>query len=126
MAVLRNKEQYQQWVTFYESVQNWPEAKANTGFKFPKLVFYGADSVTTTGGVTVGYAATIRERRKELEALGWRVSEIPGKGHGVGLDHRTGGARIPRQGNLNAIRREKPYGRIPIRPADHLPRIFPG
>lgn len=89
MQVLRNKEQYLLWVTFYESVQNWPEAKANTGFKFPKLVFYGADSVTTTGGVTVGYAATIRERRKELEALGWRVSEIPGKGHGVGLEPAT-------------------------------------
>ncbi|MDX2032441.1 MAG: alpha/beta hydrolase family protein [Blastocatellia bacterium] len=86
MQVLRSKEQYQQWVTFYESVQNWAEAKANAGFKFPKLVFYGADSVTTTGGVTVGYAATIRERRKELEALGWRVNEIPGKGHGVGLE----------------------------------------
>ncbi len=89
MQVLRSKEQYQQWVTFYESVQNWAEAKANAGFKFPKLVFYGADSVTTTGGVTVGYAATIRERRKELEALGWRVAEIPGKGHGVGLEPVT-------------------------------------
>lgn len=60
MAVLRSKEQYQQWVTFYESVQGWPEAKANAGFKFPKLVFYGADSVTTTGGVTVGYAVTLK------------------------------------------------------------------
>jgi len=89
MAVLRNKEQYQQWVTFYESVQNWPEARANAGFRFPKLVFYGADSVTTTGGVTVGYAATIRDRRRDLEALGWRVREIPGKGHGVGLEPAT-------------------------------------
>ncbi len=86
MQVLRNKEQYQQWVTFYESVQNWPEAKAVAGIKCPKLVFYGGDSITVTGGVTVGYAATIRQKRKDLEAMGWRVAEIPGKGHGVGLE----------------------------------------
>ncbi len=86
MQVLRSKEQYQQWVTFYESVQNWPEAKAVRGIKCPKLLFYGADSATTTGGVTVSYGATNRARRKELESLGWQVAEIPGKGHGVGLD----------------------------------------
>lgn len=43
-------------------------------------------AATTTGGVTVSYGATNRARRKELESLGWQVAEIPGKGHGVGLD----------------------------------------
>ncbi len=69
----------QQWITFYESVQNWPEAKAVASIKCPKLLVYGGDSMTTTGGVTVSYGATNRERRKELEALGWRVAEIPSK-----------------------------------------------
>ncbi|MGE0101534.1 MAG: alpha/beta fold hydrolase [Blastocatellales bacterium] len=89
MQVLRNKEQYQQWVTFYESVQNWPEAKAVAGIRCPKLLVYGGESATTTGGVTVSYGATNRERRSELEEMGWRVAEIPGKGHGVGLDPAT-------------------------------------
>lgn len=86
MAVLRNKAQYQQWVTFYESVQDWPEAKAVAGIRCPRLLVYGGESATLTGGVTVSYAKTNRERRAELERLGWRVAEIPGKGHGVGLE----------------------------------------
>ncbi|MGH8694361.1 MAG: alpha/beta fold hydrolase [Burkholderiales bacterium] len=70
MLVLRDKSQYAQWITFHSSLQDWPEAQAVASIKCPKLVFAGADSAPVTGGVAIPYAEMIRERRKELEAMG--------------------------------------------------------
>ena len=81
MRVLRSKEQYAQWVTFYTSVLSWPEAESVAKFTCPRMAFAGAES-----NAIVSYAATLRERQAELERMGWYVTEIPGRGHDVGLD----------------------------------------
>lgn len=81
MKVLRDKNQYTQWVTFYQSVLNWPEAGSVARIKCPRMAFAGAES-----NAIVHYSATLRARRKELEDMGWYVTEIPGRGHDVGLD----------------------------------------
>src|SRR5579875_3458758 len=85
-VVLREPAQYAQWVTFYQSVQEWPEAEAVAGIRCPRMVFFGAEGDVEPGGVQVPIASTIRERRAELEALGWRVVELSGHGHGAGLE----------------------------------------
>jgi hypothetical protein len=42
--------------------------------------------VADGGGLVIPYAATLRERRAELESLGWDVRLIEGRDHEVGLD----------------------------------------
>lgn len=86
MAVLREPAQYAQWVTFYDSVQAWPEDEVLRRLTCPRLVFVGADGDTDAGGVPLPIATTVRAGRGRLEALGWRVEEIPGRDFGVGLD----------------------------------------
>jgi pimeloyl-ACP methyl ester carboxylesterase len=81
MKVLRDQSQYTQWVTFYSSVLEWPEAESVARIRCPRMAFAGAES-----NAIVPYAATLRARKKELEAMGWYVTEIPGRGHDVGLD----------------------------------------
>lgn len=88
-VILRELSQYAQWVTFYGSMQSWPEAKAVAGIKCSKMVFFGSEAEGNTGGVKLPFAVTIREHRSELEKLGWRVMEIPGKGSGVIIDAPT-------------------------------------
>lgn len=84
MAVLRDKSQFAQWVTFLESIQAWPEAQAVARIKCPKMVFFGANAEAV-----VPYVPTIRERSKELEAMGWHVTEIAERGHSVGVEPAT-------------------------------------
>lgn len=87
MAVLREPAQYAQWVTFYESIVDWPEAKAVARFTCPRMAYAGSEGDPTAGHeVPISIASTIRSRRSELEALGWRVREIPGRDHSVCLD----------------------------------------
>lgn len=79
-----------QFVTFYESVQGWPEAEAVGRIACPRLAFVGADdAMAYPGGVTLRIAPTVRERRGELERLGWRVDEVAGRNHGVFTDPAT-------------------------------------
>ena len=86
MAVLREPAQYAQWVTFYESVQDWPEADVLARLTCPRMVFVGAGGDTDAGGVPLPIATTVRAHRERLEALGWRVCEIPGRDFSVVLD----------------------------------------
>jgi pimeloyl-ACP methyl ester carboxylesterase len=87
MVVLRDASQYAQWVTFYESLRDWPEADAVARIVCPRMTFAGSDGDPTAGhDVPVSIATTIRERRAELEAMGWCVREIPGRDHSVFLD----------------------------------------
>lgn len=90
MVVLRDASQYAQWVTFNASLQDWPEAQAVARIACPRMTFAGSAGDPTAGhGVPVKIAATIRERRAELEAMGWCVKEIPGRDHSVCLDPAT-------------------------------------
>ncbi len=90
MAVLRSAGQYAQWVTFYESVVDWPEAQAVARIACPRMAYAGSAGDPTAGhGVPISIASTIRKRRDELETLGWYVREIPGRDHSVCLDPAT-------------------------------------
>lgn len=86
MAVLREPAQYAQWVTFYESVQGWPETDVLARLTCPRMVFVGADGDTDAGGVPLPIATTVRAHRDRLEGLGWRVRAIPGRDFSVVLD----------------------------------------
>jgi pimeloyl-ACP methyl ester carboxylesterase len=65
------------FVTFYASLQGWPEAEAVARITCPRLVLYGAEDASPIGVETVEIAATMRARRSALEQLGWRIREIP-------------------------------------------------
>lgn len=86
MAVLRKPAQYAQWVTYFASLEGWREADAVAEISCPRVVFFGAESLTDAGGIPVPVADTIRARRPELEALGWRVREIPDRDFAVVFD----------------------------------------
>lgn len=85
MVVLREPAQYAQWVTYNRSVQDWLEAAAVARIDCPRLAYAGAEADTEAGGVQLNYATALRERRDELERMGWRVELIEGQGHAVGL-----------------------------------------
>jgi pimeloyl-ACP methyl ester carboxylesterase len=81
--VLRSRDQYRQWETYYASMLNWPEAQSVARIACPKLVYFGGDGDLVEAGVPIRIASLIRENRTALEQLGWVVHEVPGQGHGV-------------------------------------------
>ena len=85
-VVLREPVQYAQWVTFYESVLDWPERRAVSKIACPRMVFFGGSGDVDPGGEDIRIASTLRERREEIEGLGWTVHEIPDRDHSVCLD----------------------------------------
>ncbi|HEX4267185.1 MAG TPA: alpha/beta hydrolase [Steroidobacteraceae bacterium] len=84
-VVLRSPAQYAQWIHFYASVLDWPEAKSVAGIACPRLLFFGEDGDIVEAGIPIPIASTIRAHRRELQALGWQVVEVPGHGHGLTL-----------------------------------------
>lgn len=85
-VILRNDAQYAQWVTFYTSVMDWPEAEAVAAMTCPRLNYVGAESVTDSGGIAMPFADLIRRQKAPLEALGWEVTLIPGAGHSIAME----------------------------------------
>jgi len=83
LKVLRSKDQYRQWEHYYASMLDWPEAESVARIGCPKLLMFGAEGDLVEAGIPVPIASTIRARRAQLEAQGWRVHEIAGQGHGV-------------------------------------------
>ncbi|MDC3955293.1 alpha/beta hydrolase [Polyangium jinanense] len=80
----------EQFVTFYESIQGWPEAEAVARISCPRMAFVGAaDEMNYPGGIALRLAQTVKERRPELERLGWHVLEVPGRDHGLYTDPAT-------------------------------------
>lgn len=81
-VMLRSDDQYRQWATFYASLRadDDERVRALTG---PRLVFFGGDGDLVENAKPVRIAGRTRENRRELEALGWQVEEIPGFGHEV-------------------------------------------
>jgi pimeloyl-ACP methyl ester carboxylesterase len=83
LKVLRSKDQYRQWETFYASLLDWPEAQSVARIRCPKMVFFGSDGDLIEAGVPIRIASIIRQHRLTLEQMGWEVHEISGQGHGV-------------------------------------------
>jgi pimeloyl-ACP methyl ester carboxylesterase len=78
LAVLRRPGQYRQWLAFYESLRGVSETDIVHRVRCPRMVFAGADHLLVEDGIPLHIAATLRERRVELETLGWTVVEIAG------------------------------------------------
>lgn len=83
MKVLRSKDQYRQWGTYYNSMLGWSEADSVSRIACPKMVYFGADGDLVEAGIPIRIASIIREHRHLLEQLNWAVHEIPNQGHGV-------------------------------------------
>jgi len=83
LKVLRSKEQYRQWETWYASMLDWPEAESVASISCPKMVYFGSDGDLVEAGIPIRIASIIRQRRIELEPQGWQVREIEGQDHGV-------------------------------------------
>lgn len=86
MVILRDKAQYAQWVTFYDSMKNWPETKELARIKCPRLALYGSKAVSGVANIQLPWAEIIRARRNELEKLGWQINELPDRDAGFMLD----------------------------------------
>ena len=78
-----------QFVAFYESMQEWHEADAIGRIQCPRMAFVGSEDEVETGGVRLRLAATVREHRSKLEKQGWEVVEITGRDHSVYADPAT-------------------------------------
>ena len=85
MVVLRDKAQYRQWATFYESLAGWDESTV-ARIACPRLALFGADGDLVEAGIPVPIASTMRAQRGALERLGWEVVEIEGKGHALCIE----------------------------------------
>lgn len=85
-VILRTPAQYGQWVAFYKSLQEWPQAEAVAGIACPRLVVYGSAAESSVADIPLPLAAIIRDNRGRLEALGWQVIEIPDSDAAVILD----------------------------------------
>jgi len=79
MVLLRDKSQYAQWVTYYESMTHWPEAKAVASIECPRLLYFPPEYSGSGPGLTFMFADIVREHRVELEKAGWRIVELPGE-----------------------------------------------
>lgn len=85
LKVLRSPAQYAQWVHYGESLEGWSEHEAVARIACPRLNVFGADGDLVEAGIGVPIASAIRQHRGALQALGWRVHEIPGHGHALCL-----------------------------------------
>lgn len=75
-----------QFVTFYESVQGWPESEVLARLSCPRMAYYGTADEVDLAGVKVPITSIFESRRSELEQLGWHVADIPGRDHAVWAD----------------------------------------
>jgi pimeloyl-ACP methyl ester carboxylesterase len=85
-ATVGTLEFQKQYVTFYESIRDWPEAESLKRITCPRLAYAGSEDVIERGGVKVETTAMLRAHRQELVNRGWQVSEIAGRDHSVWTD----------------------------------------
>jgi len=85
VEVTQTPDQTQQYVTLYESVQNFDERAALDRLSIPRLAFAGANDNIRYGAkwdsAYVAIADAVRRRRDELTRQGWTVELIPDTDH---------------------------------------------
>ncbi len=83
--VTQAPEQTQQYVTLYESLQDFDERAALDRLGVPRLAFAGADDNITYGprwgDAYVAIADPLRQHRAELTRRGWTVELVPDADH---------------------------------------------
>jgi pimeloyl-ACP methyl ester carboxylesterase len=65
-------------------LKDWNEQAAITRIRCPRMTFAGAEDTFTTLDQEVRIGPTLRERRNELERMGWTVRLVEGFGHELG------------------------------------------
>lgn len=89
VPVTLTPDQTAQYVTLYESLQDFDERAALDRITVPRLAFAGADDTITYGkdwdDAVVAIAEPLREHRDELAARGWTVEIVPGADHMVAM-----------------------------------------
>jgi hypothetical protein len=65
-------------------LKDWNEQAAIARIRCPRMAFTGAEDTFTAGGQEVRIGPTLRERRDELERMGWTVRLVEGFGHELG------------------------------------------
>jgi pimeloyl-ACP methyl ester carboxylesterase len=70
--------------TFYRALKNWPERRAVSALRVPRLVFAGTQDVIHAYGTSFTLGPTLASRRVELEQQGWTVQLLEGFGHELG------------------------------------------
>jgi hypothetical protein len=100
LKVLRSKDQYRQWETYYASMLNWPEAESVARIACPKMAFFGGEGDLVEAGIPIRIASIIREQRAAARSAGLDGARDCGPGpwrvHGA----RVGGAacaQLPRR-----------------------------
>jgi len=88
-AMAATRAEYHQYVTFYESVQSWPETESVGRIRCPRLTYVGSNDEVEIGGVKIPLAALTLQHRKQLDAHSWQLSVIPDRDHGVCMDPET-------------------------------------
>lgn len=83
LKILRSKQQYRQWETYYASMLSWCEGESVARIRIPKMVFFGSEGDLVEAGVPIRIASIIREQRTTLEGQGWVICELADKDHGV-------------------------------------------
>ena len=81
----RTPDQTEQYVTLYESLQDFDDHTAAATLLIPRLAFAGEKDTIAYGpqwdNLTVDLAGPLITHRDELTALGWTVEIIPGADH---------------------------------------------
>jgi pimeloyl-ACP methyl ester carboxylesterase len=84
-GITQTPEQVQQYVTLYESLQNFDERAALDRLSVPQLAFAGADDNITYspkwGDAYVAIGEPLSRHRDELTVRGWTVEIIPEADH---------------------------------------------
>ena len=83
LKILRSKQQYRQWETYYASMLSWCEGESVARIRIPKMVFFGSEGDLVEAGVPIRIASIIREQRTTLEGQGWEICELADQDHGV-------------------------------------------
>jgi pimeloyl-ACP methyl ester carboxylesterase len=83
LKILRSKQQYRQWETYYTSMLSWCEGESVARIRIPKMIFFGGEGDLVEAGVPIRIASIIREQRTTLEGQGWEICELADQDHGV-------------------------------------------
>lgn len=91
--VTQTPEQTQQYVTLYESLQNFDERTALDRLSIPRLVFAGANDNITYGpkwdNAYIAIADALSRHREELTEHGFTVEIVPGTDHMTAMQPST-------------------------------------
>ena len=92
-TVTVHPDRYAQFVTLYESLQDFDERAALAGLRMPRLAFAGTEDTIVYGpqweNTVIEIGPALVAHRAELEALGWTVEVVPGADHMSAMQARV-------------------------------------